>query len=528
MLLDRYPLSFFDEVPKHILESGFVLPKTSITETVMSSHINVTEITDLVAWKHLLSEGAPSKSLSLKNTIPIRNDADFVGHFVEALIADTIQVLLSEIMIFAAPPSYQRTKVHDFPGVFSQPDNGKTLKVVLEEHGMRTLNLSATIDYYRKNRAYVKRGFHVAAEKEEQYNQNNGRTGVLPTFQKRIQKKEGERQSVVEVKHALHSFIYTAQTAIYTTMLGFSRGYLLNTYTGERRTVGPLDRQQMNDIKQTSSTELYVQDSRDKKRSPVGEIEIPIEFAALAFKPGSSTVISVFHKIMDGVDCASETESVLSLINCQLAQQSFDGLANEFTEWANSIAPKRTWSKTGRDHFISYKYCPIQSRTMDTSTTTTNTIVDGLRDETQDTKKGPSILHPTVIKHKVNIKRENEEKKFESEPPENNNEDTLNKSEENVECNDDTGIHGPAEHIGCGKPNNHLEQVEHKAPIGIVENSGVNEETPPQPMDGSKEGGDNLTLIRASDEKTNGPDGSLYPTIFIWGLLILLLFFFIT
>ncbi|CAB4481497.1 hypothetical protein RhiirA1_399013 [Rhizophagus irregularis] len=215
---------------------------------------------------------------------------------------------------------------------------------------------------------------------------------------------------------------------------------------------------------------------------------------------------------MDGVDCASETESVLSLINCQLAQQSFDGLANEFTEWANSIAPKRTWSKTGRDttcvsyesktsnlmavasevleyHFISYKYCPIQSRTMDTSTTTTNTIVDGLRDETQDTKKGPSILHPTVIKHKVNIKRENEEKKFESEPPENNNEDTLNKSEENVECNDDTGIHGPAEHIGCGKPNNHLEQVEHKAPIGIVENSGVNEETPPQPMDGSKEGG---------------------------------------
>ncbi|PKC71438.1 hypothetical protein RhiirA1_390539, partial [Rhizophagus irregularis] len=155
MLLDRYPLSFFDEVPKHILESGFVLPKTSITETVMSSHINVTEITDLVAWKHLLSEGAPSKSLSLKNTIPIRNDADFVGHFVEALIADTIQVLLSEIMIFAAPPSYQRTKVHDFPGVFSQPDNGKTLKVVLEEHGMRTLNLSATIDYYRKNRAYV-------------------------------------------------------------------------------------------------------------------------------------------------------------------------------------------------------------------------------------------------------------------------------------------------------------------------------------------------------------------------------------
>ncbi|CAB5383442.1 unnamed protein product [Rhizophagus irregularis] len=282
---------------------------------------------------------------------------------------------------------------------------------------------------------------------------------------------------------------------------------------------------------------------------------------------------------MDGVDCASETESVLSLINCQLAQQSFDGLANEFTEWANSIAPKRTWSKTGRDtvgrqklplfvphrafehvvmiaaifnatvdvdvginkfspliftlfevqqHFISYKYCPIQSRTMDTSTTTTNTIVDGLRDETQDTKKGPSILHPTVIKHKVNIKRENEEKKFESEPPENNNEDTLNKSEENVECNDDTGIHGPAEHIGCGKPNNHLEQVEHKAPIGIVENSGVNEETPPQPMDGSKEEGDNLTLIRASDEKTNGPDGSLYPTIFIWGLLILLLFFFIT
>ncbi|CAB5383440.1 unnamed protein product [Rhizophagus irregularis] len=254
MLLDRYPLSFFDEVPKHILESGFVLPKTSITETVMSSHINVTEITDLVAWKHLLSEGAPSKSLSLKNTIPIRNDADFVGHFVEALIADTIQVLLSEIMIFAAPPSYQRTKVHDFPGVFSQPDNGKTLK-----------------GRQRLDSIQRKRGFHVAAEKEEQYNQNNGRTGVLPTFQKRIQKKvtihrsdvragtlrgdvdfcseqEGERQSVVEVKHALHSFIYTAQTAIYTTMLGFSRGYLLNTYTGERRTVGPLDRQQMNDI----------------------------------------------------------------------------------------------------------------------------------------------------------------------------------------------------------------------------------------------------------------------------------------
>ncbi|POG64680.1 hypothetical protein GLOIN_2v1483733 [Rhizophagus irregularis DAOM 181602=DAOM 197198] len=381
---ETQPFPLFNTIPREIVCGRFIPPRVWLMSVPVQSIFGVKEDpASLGAWSHLFTVSEEQTSAPIID-IPVHNDSDFVGCFVEALVAKSLGIQWKSLKISLS--TSRSSLQHCKPGIY-QLRAGEYYAVLQPWMQWNSQRISKFVSSFNIQPEYNFAQLEFSISAGTQWTVSSRLKSFTPSVLQLAQTTQTIRAILGAQELEYQKIVIMEITP--TVLHAAHNGTLLNTRDGRQwfLQVSPSSNAYVNDVaralialKSSTAAILSIRNNRlvHRPKSPAyvavdvlvlhdADNEFPVEIGGIVFAPGTNNIYSVFHKTLDGVVEDREEFSGLRILDRSRLATSFTQTITSLHEWIKTVAPLGTllfWGPTNYDlicvHLSDYECIDIK------------------------------------------------------------------------------------------------------------------------------------------------------------------------